>query len=778
MKRILTALSAVVLFVCVLAIGRSVLSTSRSAGKANPAAGPHVLSMPYYSTKGDWESILTLNNATHGPLTASLTIYSLDGTALPLSDVILQPDLHAALRISDLLGQVERRGRFQEGSIDVRFNGSPMDLGAQLTVSDAKHGLSFDMEPPMAFKSSTLEGLWWSLDGKTSGQVMLSNTASRNLDLQVNVEWQGNLIPAQPISLSAHETVILKIEELLKDVHVNATGIERGGLSITHNGAPGGLIAHGVVQNKEAHFASNLSFIDPAAQKSSVLNGTGLMLAHPASNVVFPGASFFVPRLALRNASASSQTASVTVQYTIAGGAHSQDLPIINLAPHEVRMVDLSTLLNSVSDASLDDAGVRIESSGPAGSLIAQLTSIDQKTSMSVDVPLLSVSPSFIGTGAHPFHLDGDSQAVVHLKNLAAEPTTAIVQVLYEGGEFSPELIPLAPGQSVSVDIRQLRDSRARDVHGHQLPLDLTTGEVQWFQHGKKSLIGRLVASSASLGVSASFACGGVCCPPSFSSSTVDPGSLVSSPAESFSVTVWETDETCGQFYGPYNITAYSSCTSTDSGVAQVSGSSIEMVNEGECTINVDHLASTFTRPPSECDGPCEINCDETDTMMTEPVPASVRTPHHVVVVRNQYPLSIECAGTTVMPAERDLVYAVVDVSGRSVGRTRVKEFFNAESQNSCGNGQPEPTGCNFLSLTNQFPDNLTVNCNSVGGSCGYQLCWEWDWCPLGRSAVTLASFFGTIHNDSVTLNGFDINGSERSVDVGIPLYKNPNVCP
>ncbi len=178
MKRIL---AVAILGGCALVLGTRVLSTSPGGVKAVAQAGPHVLSMPYYSAKDDWDSLLTLNNATHAPLMASITIYSLEGTGLPLPDVFLQPDAHVTLRMSDLISHVGRRGQFQEGSIELRFSGSPMDLGAQLTVSDVKHGLSFDVEPPMMFKSSTLEGLWWSLDSKTTGAVMLSNTTSQNL---------------------------------------------------------------------------------------------------------------------------------------------------------------------------------------------------------------------------------------------------------------------------------------------------------------------------------------------------------------------------------------------------------------------------------------------------------------------------------------------------------------------------------------------------------------------------------------------------------------------
>jgi len=716
-----------------------------------PQSGPHVLHFPYYSTKGDWDSVLTLNNGTHSPLTASLTIYSLDGTALFLPDVLLQADTHATLRLSALIAHVETRGSFQEGSVEVRFSGAPMDLGARLTVSDVKHGLSFDMERPMMLTSSTLEGLWWSLDTKTSGQVMLSNTTSQNLNVKENVEWRGRSIPAHAISLSAHQTVVLNLEDLLEELDIKANGIESGGLSIAHNGPPGALIAHGVIQNKEKHFASNLDFIDPAAQASSTLNGTGLMLGRPASTAVFSSGSFFVPHLALRNALATPQTASVTVQYTVGGSACSQTLPVFDLAAHEVRSVDFSAFLNSLGGISIDDAGAKIESTGPTGSLIAQLVSIDQKTSMSVGVPLLAVGPTFVGTGAHPFHLDGDYQAVVHLKNLAAEITTAIVQIRYDGGEFSPELVRLEPGQSVSIDVRRLRDSRAKDVHGHQIPIDVTSGQVQWFQHGKQKVIGRLVASNAPLGVSASFACGGDCCPPSFQSVSIDPGLLEGVPEDTFALTVMETDESCGQFYGPYNITAYATVSSTDPSVADVSGSSTEMVDEGECTINVNFLATSFTHPPpGDCDlGGCESNCTEAETEMTEPIQTRVRTPHHLVVVTDE--LQHICSSV-----KRVITFQIVDRNGnRVVGVVPVKEKFTSISSNTCGNGQPEEIGCSSMNATaGILTDRISIGCNSVGGSCGYDITKQYQWCPSRRAPVPIGTYSGYTHSDAVSING------------------------
>jgi len=127
-------------------------------------------------------------------------------------------------------------------------------------------------------------------------------------------------------------------------------------------------------------------------------------------------------------------------------------------------------------------------------------------------VPLVAVKPETVGTGAHPFRLEGDSEAVLHPKNLDRQTTTAIVQILYDDGEFTPELVKLGPKEAVAVDLRRLRDSQNEDVHGHRLPHDFTQGQVQWFQHGKQTVMGRVIQSSPSLGVASNFGCGGGRC--------------------------------------------------------------------------------------------------------------------------------------------------------------------------------------------------------------------------------------------------------------------------
>jgi hypothetical protein len=305
----------------------------RPVTRAATGGGPeHVLSFAYYSIKDDWDSTLTLNNSSVTELVTTVTVYSLDGRALTLPSLSVKPNSNIAVSLREFLNRIQQNGQFQEGSLDVRFNSDDsMAIAPQLTVSDAEHGMSFDMEPPMMPMSSTLEGLWWSLDDTTSGQIMLSNTTETALKSLVNVEWSGAVVKGPEVSLSAHQTAVLDIKEMLSDLQIEAQGIEQGGLSITHNGMPGALIAHGVILKRDARFASNLPFVDPMMQKNSVLNGTGLLFAHPVSGSAFPETSFFTPRLALRNISGSSQKARVTVRYAVDGVLNTKTLPVIDI---------------------------------------------------------------------------------------------------------------------------------------------------------------------------------------------------------------------------------------------------------------------------------------------------------------------------------------------------------------------------------------------------------------------------------------------------------------
>jgi len=743
------------------------------------------MAFPYYTTQDNWEATLTLNNPTPNPLQAFITLYSLDGQPLVLPAQTVPAKKYLRLPLSNLISQARVNGHFKEGSLTVGFIGPMNGIGAQLTVADLRNGYSFDMEPPMGFKSSRLEGVWWSQNDKTSGQVMLCNTTTQPLNVELNVDWQASALTAPAISLAAHQTTVVYLDKLLKDVHVNNEGIGQGGLSITHNGPAGALIAHGFIQSKTGRYVSNLDFIDPAGEMSSVLEARGLMLGYPASTTVFPAPSYFTPVLALRNASATAQTATVTMQYTASGNSQATQLPAVTLAPHEVKMVNFSPVLQVLGNTPVDDAGLKIESSGEAGTLIAQLTSINNGK-MCVDAPLATVGPKAAGSGNHPFDLSGDRQAVVHLKNVGDKLTLALLRIVYDGGEFSdsgefsPELIPIKPGQTVAIDIRQLRDSQGQDIHGHRLPANLMQGQVRWFQHGKPSVIGRLVASSESLGVASSYACGEYCCSPSFLSLDITPswGGIDGEVGDTYSFTATELAEIRCLLgseppYGPYDVTQYVTFSSSDSSIVSVSGANFDLIGTGDASISYSY--STYAETPTSSEPCSDGNCPDFACVPdgggligdTAPVTVQEPQPHHVRVIVDQAGYPSGCTNTPVYVRQ----IQVQIVSEGNVDITHVdipiSESFTNLTNNTCGSGNPEESACSTLNVNaGKFIDTMTVHggvpfgsfCNTgidTNSGCGYTLTSLWMVCP-GPSfgAADIWRYNGETRSNIIIVNG------------------------
>src|SRR5215213_1663853 len=506
------------------ALGKTLLSTEASS---HPQTAPtHFVSLPYYSVKGGWESTLTLNNAMPDPLPVSIVCYGLDGTALPLPTQDLRPFQNVSLRLSDLLAQTGQATGFREGSLELSFpHENGMALGPQLTVTNLAEHWSTDMEPAMGRQSRRLEGLWWSTGKQTEARLALSNSLNESLTVQMSVDYQDKRFPYPILHLASHQTILLTITDILKTLNIKAGSIGQGGLSLSYDGPVGALNVHGFVSNRKEKFASNLQFIDPSTQHSSFLDGTGLPIGR-AVNPSDSASAFFTPRLWLRNTTSEAQIANVSVQYTVGGEFKLKTLPVMNLRPYGVDAVDFSLLLNSLGTQPIDDAGIRVETSGTRGSIIGALLSTSDQGG-AVDVPFLSVRRNAARSGAHPFNFDENHLSILHLKNVGDKRTSAMVKILYEGGEYSPDLIKILPGQSVTVDLQALRDGNVADIHGHSFPSALATGQITWLQHGDQPIIGRLVRSSLVDGVAATFSCGGPCsCPPVFDHAEMSPSSI------------------------------------------------------------------------------------------------------------------------------------------------------------------------------------------------------------------------------------------------------------
>ena len=141
-------------------------------------------------------------------------------------------------------------------------------------------------------------------------------------------------------------------------------------------------------------------------------------------------------------------------------------------------------------------------------------------------------------------------------------------------------------------------------------------------------------------------------------------------------------------------------------------------------------------------------------------------TPDHLQVVNDNSGLI--CNGSIVV---RQITLAVVDQNGGVVGTTPVSESFRSLTQNTCGNGSPQPSTCattnNSLS---QFNDTITISsCNTPGGSCGYNITDDWQWCA--GLLQTMGTLTDIVHANQVTVDGV---ASPNQIPAGTAIRPQP----
>jgi hypothetical protein len=114
----------------------------------------------------------------------------------------------------------------------------------------------------------------------------------------------------------------------------------------------------------------------------------------------------------------------------------------------------------------------------------------------------------------------------------------------------------------------------------------------------------------------------------------------------------------------------------------------------------------------------------------------------------------------------RQINFYVLDYAGTILYYTPSSEHFVSVSHNTCGNGQPLPSSCQTdFSL---IVDTITVNCNTVGGSCGYAITDDWQWCPSGSAAVILGTLNETVHSNQITVDGVS---TPNKIPAGTNIY-------
>jgi hypothetical protein len=164
----------------------------------------------------------------------------------------------------------------------------------------------------------------------------------------------------------------------------------------------------------------------------------------------------------------------------------------------------------------------------------------------------------------------------------------------------------LAPGETVTIDIRALRDSQVLDDEGQTISPEVSRGQVRWTLIQSKgtdplALIGRAEQVDEVKAVSSTYACQN-CCGDFFTESYISPSPVQLQVGQSATLRAFEVRAEC--YGGTYPVEQTATWTSSNPSVATVPGgpaSSTQVTSIGAGQTTITATWSSYSSVPTQC---------------------------------------------------------------------------------------------------------------------------------------------------------------------------------
>ncbi len=630
---------------------------------------------------------LVLNNNGIDAMTVRPVWYVRGAGPVPGRALTLAPLTMEFQQIRDLLPDGVPAARVD--GLHIEYDGKLLELGGQVVVrrSAKRNGGSLDahFSMTMDFQSPRREATWTSARGE-SAMLVLANTADYPLDVRI-----ASPDKARRVTIDAYQTHLVRLEDTAATSH-RRRGTQAMWAVLDSNGQPGDLRATGFVM-AERSAPRLIRFYDPSAAKQSHLYATRMRVDTGTGD------------MALKNTSALPVVARTEFLDPDSGQPLFEMAPV-TLEPNAAQTIELRAALAALSKIVESDAvSVRVESNGPAGSLIGSLYVHDTATGTPFDVPLRDSGAARSSTGSYPWRIDDDYQTRVSITNAGIAPAKFAARIGHTGGELVFEPGELAPGASATFDLRALRDQATTDRTGRSLPVGADHGRFMWTVHGggqSARLVGRAEIVSHRLGVSSSYSCG-QCCPDSFLWGWVTPThrSIVVDASDTY--TVEGHYQNCyGSTYDmgvwpSWNVQFpnVASIYTQDWGVGRVSGSS-----GGGSDLSALWGVEDWT--------PDMDDCVVESWTHNQPAAVQVKVPTSLSVVSNSY------TDSPPPPYVRVIRYQILDQNGQAMtgyapnGLHVTETYTPNPASGNCSSAQIA-TGDGWADANGQFPDSYTL---------------------------------------------------------------------
>jgi len=551
-----------------------------------PEYETYKLTGTYYMLNDGLTTTLMLNNKGSQSIIALPTIYSLAGTRLNLAPITVPAASYIDVDMYQLLaGQPQE---FREGSMKISYEGGKQQLGAQVKMVDEAHNLIWAEQfvYTTKFTSSRLENVWWLPFENSKARVVVSNTSSGTVTASITVDGTSpqQTTPLQ-ITLAPWQTRVL---EIMRDLVGNENGEvqEKGGISITHTGNPGAVVARMFIARPNKGYSAASNFIDPDSNASQKWHGNGLRFRNLNS-------AQLSPVIAVRNTGTQTSHVSGKIIYTQPNGdVGTINLPQKTIGAGVTKAFELENFIDDLP-ASVTYGGIELEYDTPKGTIITSLQSVSHNGDHVFQVPMFDPVNIPSSAGGFPWKADGDFRTLVYLKNETDSPKKYTAHLAYAGGGYSLGIETLKAGQTVEIDFRKLRDEQTPGDRGELIPINIDSGQIAWSAHGVEAtpISGRSEQISLAHGVASTYACANHC-PNVIDDVSIDPEGFNMEVGDTASLTGLQTElNSYGQSFGPYTSESVT-WESFDTGIATTDfGGDIDAVGVGQT-----NLQGTWTR--------------------------------------------------------------------------------------------------------------------------------------------------------------------------------------
>ena len=225
-----------------------------------------------------------------------------------------------------------------------------------------------------------------------------------------------------------------------------------------------------------------------------------MALVSPDPVLNFPAGTVLNPQLFLRNTAAWPLELSGTLNWRSPSNTGTFTMPLLTLAPGELRVLRLSDYIQSgqiPSDANWST--VKFTYTGRSGDLVPIASSYDSSAKYGLQTPFSE------GMAAHwagsMWHVDSTRNTLISATNGGDKPTHTAVNVYYGAGKQEYQILKqLNPGEQLWIDLGQIIRGQIADSKGSVIPPGTTMGtyELLDLDHAAGTIYeGKLILDSA-----------------------------------------------------------------------------------------------------------------------------------------------------------------------------------------------------------------------------------------------------------------------------------------